>query len=429
MTMRDRNDLFDARLQRFLTRQADEAAATALPVEDVADRLVGALERRQPQPLRRFIWLLAVLAMLSAALATAIVLGSYEERLTPAEIVIWSQGVSRDPPAFAMTVRFENGNEARYLYDGVATLRIEATVGAYELGGPVAEGGYLLFDGERSGKYNPLDLSWGAGELPLDWRVQVRPTWFPIEGMLMPGDPAWRGFASCSDWLAGGEDIIIGRGADVIVCGPVTYWVDRETGFLLRVDDPRDTWTPDPTVVSLETGVALPPELFLFDPPPEAVSSDRVSFLFDVGDPAPPWTAPLVAGGIFDSRSLADRPAAILFSSPPCCEGDPGLSLLTALDSYVREHPGALGAVVVAVPGLRDEVVEMASEAGVNLPIAFDTESEVWQAWGLRFAPLVLLSADGRIAVFWYRELSSEELARMVEAIESGSPVPTPAGY
>jgi hypothetical protein len=155
-------DRFDA-LLRVLETPADPDDAFA---ERLYDQLAAEAGFRGVAPVRwvdrvrsgpgafaaplRLAWVVLLLALLTALAMGLVLVGSARER--PEDIVKRSQAVFRSPPSFAMTSRFADGSEARYLFDG-RTLRLEVTKGRFF--GELPEGWFFVRDAGREASYDP----------------------------------------------------------------------------------------------------------------------------------------------------------------------------------------------------------------------------------------------------------------------------------
>jgi hypothetical protein len=192
-----------------------------------------------PAMLRNVIVLATLLALL---LALAAIIGSRSH--DPNRIVLGSEAVYRDAPAFDMTVGYSDGGVRRFRYDGEAAMRVDVVQGTYRTR---REGTFFLADGRRGRivEWDPIADTATIESLP----AGMRP--------LAPLDLRWgadlfvsnRFASACLDWEYVEESTVVGRAAHHVRCSSgrhEEYWVDVLTGFVLRSTDvptdDDDTW-------------------------------------------------------------------------------------------------------------------------------------------------------------------------------------------
>ena len=78
----------------------------------------------------RFRTVVIATALLLLAVAIAIVIGS--RRPDPNQLVLRSEAVYRDPPAFDMSVAYSDGALRRFRYDGTSALRLDVLEGTLD---------------------------------------------------------------------------------------------------------------------------------------------------------------------------------------------------------------------------------------------------------------------------------------------------------
>ena len=206
--------------------------------------------------------LLATLLALLVALAAIVA----SRRPDPLQVVLGSEAVYRDLPAFDMTVGYSDGAVRRFRYDGADVARLDAVKGAYGLR---PEGTYIVVDArlgttvewdpaggtfltsEHVSRVRPaylLDLRWGA-----DLRVPLRFT------------------SACLTWEYVEETSVLQRPAHHVRCatGPhEEFWVDVATGIVLRstaVPTEEDRVSLTGEVLELALGVPIDPATLVAD--------------------------------------------------------------------------------------------------------------------------------------------------------------------
>lgn len=417
--------------------------APAVPDDAFAERLYGELAARAgfrggapahwldrirfgPNALAaplRLVWLVLLSVALLAALAMSLVLvGSAQER--PEDIVKRSQAVLRSSPPFAMTTRFADGSEARYLFDG-RTLRLEVTKGRFF--GELPEGWFFVRDAEREASYDPEANFWSVGENRTGWPLfQLEPSWVaPVAVEAGEEQP----LATCTEWQLGEEVQVAGRTADEVRCGSDSYWVDRESGLLVK-RIAAGTASPAVEVVALAVDPTLAPELFAFEPPPGAKDSDDPpplrpeSDVLVVGEPAPPWTGTLLDGGVFSTDELRGRPAA-LFIWCACASG-PQVQAFAA-EARFRSESMKLVLVSLDQEGTIRGLVDW---LGMETPVVHDqapAEGSLLETWRLSsFPALILFRADGMVADIHPASFSATKLTAVLDALAAGETIPEP---
>jgi hypothetical protein len=225
-------------------------------------------------------------------------------------------------------------------------------------------------------------------------------------------------------WGLGQEAHIADRVADEVRCGEDRYWIDRETGLLLR----RDVADPDVVgaeATTLETDADLAPELFAFDassgPDAQEPALRPTSGVLAVGEPAPSWSGPLLSGGTFSTASLAGRPSAVFLWCACAWGPQPRIFLEEA-----RARAGSANLVLVSMDG-EATTRGVAAWAGAESPIVLDEPMDLLATWRLdAFPALVLFRADGTVADIHPATFDATSLTAIIDALASGAPVPDP---
>lgn len=233
-----------------------------------------------PVQLRTAILLATLLGLL---LALAAIIGSRAH--DPNQVVLGSEAVYRDPPAFDMTVGYSDGGIRRFRYDGGSAMRLDVVKGAFGLR---PEGTYFLVDTERGRmiEWDPV----GRTSMSSALEAGLRPI-FQLDMRFGAEVSRANQFASqCLKWQYVEETTVVARAAHHVRCATglhEEFWVDAATGFVLRstavpTDDARIFLTGE--VRSLQLDVAIDPAAFAADEGPR------------LGAPMPGGEAPFEAG-------------------------------------------------------------------------------------------------------------------------------------
>jgi len=385
-------------------------------------------------PPLRAAWAVTLLALLLALASGAALVGARLLGLLPTaeDVVLVSQGVYADPPAFEMEARLDDGSRVVYSWDGDARFRQEMVEGTDH--GLFTPGGYLVRDGLRQAWYGSEET--GANTWFETDAVSIVDA-YPLIGMEL----GWIGrvpiehggplpWPSCPDgWRFGDAGEVAGRSADQVTCGQDAWWIDRESRLVLR-------HAADARVVAEALRLTLTPtfsaERFLLDPregaeivgtgePGDATPWKGV---LDVGQVPPPLEATYLDGTAFDSRTLRDRPTVLYFWAPWC---PPCLDEMAG--SIVREAADRGDSVRFVTVGLdSDRLLADARDQVGALPVVVDETAESIESWRLFAIPaLVLLDAEGRVAAVHVGVVDAAVFERMLDALAAGEPVPTPS--
>ncbi len=421
-----RDEQLDAVL-RSLDRwvEPDPAFADSLYAALAAEAGFGAApvggRRLLPAALGRMFglaWMLVVVALLMA-LAAALVVGGRAR--SPDAIVERSQAAFLAPAPFAMTSRFADGSEATYRFDGT-TFRFDVTRGFL---GELPEGYYVLRTADREAIYDPKSNEWSTSQNPLRFALlQLQPSWLAQVSWTPGQEPPLVG---CDAWELGEEAQVAGRTADEVRCGSDQYWIDRDSGLLVRVIGGGDPMVPDVEVVSLDTDPTFEPGLFAFEPPPGALTGEEPpplrprSGVLVPGQRPPTWTGRLLDGGAFSTDDLIGRPAAI-FIWCSCYWG-------AEVQHFVAQARSRAGEIdLVLVGSDREGMVRgLVDWLAVDTPVVTDDTGDLLHTWAIDdLAALVLLRADGTVADLHPPRFDDAKLGAVLDALADGETIPEP---
>ena len=390
-------------------------------------RIAGAGPRTAPWPQLRTAWIIALVALLAAALAGGLAVGSRLLVSDPSELVRRSLAAYAEPPAFAETFSGPTRSQYRLSADGAGTWRIEAL---HPSGTDV--GSYDVYDGTRLGHYDVRSRVWTSGSLA-EMSGGLPP--FPFDN-----DFTWsrvvtradgshaRVQASCEGAELRDEAPVAGRTTDHVRCPDtgIDVWLDRESHLILRLEAGPDAqgWEPGASVevTALSFGAPADRTAFSFDGPKDAFAPDDQppSHSLQVGDAMPDLSGPLVGGGGFHTASLAGRPAAVFVWCP--CVAGPEMRLFS---DAVGRRADRLGAAVVLEATAADATATVADVA-FDGPAIVD-ETGVIDPLGLNYWPvLVLVDPEGRIVSLSHQVRDPAELDAMLDALLADEPIPAP---
>ena len=395
--------------------------------------LVEAVSPRGAPPLRA-VWAMTLLALLLVLASAAALVGARLLGVLPTaeQVVLASQAVYADPPAFEMEVRLDDGSRVRYAFDGDARFRQDMVEGTDH--GLFTSGGYLVRDGGRQAWYGSEET--GAN------------TWFETDAVpiidaypLIGMDPGWIGrvpierggplpWPSCPDgWRFGEAGEVAGRSADRVTCGTDAWWIDRESRLVVRHD-------ADGRVVGEALRLTVAPsfsaERFALEPPEgaeiaggeEPGGPTAWKGVLDVGQVPPTLEAAYLDRTVFDSRALQGQPTVLYFWAPwcpPCVDDMAGIVVREAVD-----RGESIRFVTVGLDSDR-QLADARDQVG-GLPIVVAEAEKIFKSWRLSGIPaLVLLDADGRVAAVHVGAVDPAALDRMLDALAAGEPVPTPS--
>jgi hypothetical protein len=367
----------------------------------------------------RLVWIVVVLALMAAVAIGMVVVGGGR---SAEDIVRRSQALVDAPPPFSMTTRFDDGSEARYLFNGT-TLRLEVTKGRFF--GELPEGWFFVTDADRIGRYDPEANSWGVSDNPDGWALhQLQPSWVAPTGYGPGEEPP---LVTCDAWELGEVTEVAGRTADEVRCGERRYWIDRDSGLLVKREDASFPDSPVTEVIALEINPILEAGLFAFEPPPGSGRDEDPqplhpdSDVLTVGEAAPELTGTLVDGSSFSTDDLHGRPAAIFF----WCVCAPGAQVRTFLsEASLRADVMSLVLVSLEREGATQGLVDW---LGVETPVVDDAQWTGFDTWRLSYFPaMVLLRADGTVADLQAATFSPATLDAILDALLAGAPIPEP---
>lgn len=385
-------------------------------------------------PRLRVAWAVTLLALLLVLASAAALVGARLLGLLPTaeEVVLASQAVYADPPAFEMEARLGDGSRVRYTFDGDGRFRQDIVDGTDH--GLFTPGGYLVRDGLRQAWYGSEET--GANTWFVTDAVPIVDA-YPLIGV----DPGWIGrvpiesggplpWPSCPDgWRFGDAGEVAGRSADQVTCDSDAWWIDRESRLVLR-------HAADGRVVAEALRLTLAPglsaERFLLDPPQGAQivrgeePGDATAWkgVLDVGQVPPTLEATYLDGTAFDSRTLRDRPTVLYFWGtwcPPCLD-----EMARTIVGEAADRGDRIRFVTVGLDS--DRLLAEARDHVGGLPIVVDESAESIKSWRLFAIPaFVLLDAEGRVAAVHVGVVDEAAFDRMLDALAAGEPVLTPS--
>ena len=206
--------------------------------------------------------------------------------------------------------------------------------------------------------------------------------------------------------------------------GDLTYWIDRETLVLRRIDFPAarlaltlaDPLPPTDVKMTVEftdaqLNTPLPPEAFQFQAPPSAKIVDKLDPYVAVppppppsqmlGKPAGPFRLAALDGSTVDNAALRNKTTVVLFwtwGTTDCLQ-----TLAKANTAYLRlrDRPGVAFYAVNIDPagpgGVSDaELRDVLSRNKIEIPAARYADRETLAAFDARHVPsLFILGPDG----------------------------------
>ena len=334
-------------------------------------------------------------------------------------------------------------------FDGTERWRLEFVSDSFPMPSRPWEsvGSFWVTDGERgiSVQYwaQPNTFT-DAPELPS-----------PLNLLTWDGTPTAQQFwaEQCPDPEILLDEEVAGRRARHGRCGVWEVWVDGETGLMLRLRPPPGLPVPVPGLLGLFPGETFevteveyqpgfPEGTFQLTAPPgaeppgaepagEEIPQNVTRFV--VGEEAPTWTAPLLAGGELDLASLRGKPVALLFWAswcPPCLEDATTAEGLKApfapFEAAYREHQEEVNFVSVAYQDDPDDVTRVVEETGHPMPVALLAPGEMGEGWVVMGIPtLIFLDEEGRFLGGFVGMLpAAEDLAQAIDALAAGEPLP-----
>ncbi len=401
-----------------------------MPAQPVTRWLTGAPGRRRSAVLSLLAAALLLLATLAGALLIA---GSRPEPRTPLEGVERSRAAYAQAPAVRFVIEDDMG-ATTVTGDGRGTWRSESW--------DMTPGSYSLYDGPRTAWYDATTRAWRMtpvenGGPPFPFNTHFTWTDISYPDLVATLDPV-----ACTDAVAAPPMTIAGRETDGIACPKVkmTYWVDTETGLVLRAEaafgspywngglvDPAsgDVQDERPTVIevsSFKVLASVDPADFDWNGPDLVPRTGVIpGTRLVVGERPATWTATDIDG---DDVSLPGdgRPTAVLFAAtwcPPCMDAFP------AFDAAV-EASGVDG-LAVAVQDERGTVLGYRSQHPWSVPTIVDPVNALGERWGVMSVPsLVLLDASGRVVDVLSGRPRDTDLTATLAALAAGRPIPGP---
>ncbi len=424
-----------------------------LPSRRVDDAVFAAIAGRRSNSRTTLLLVAAALLLVAllgvAAAAGSLLLRSWQTEptlvdsvITPemsaGEVVAASMDVHRDPPPFTLVTGLGPADEYRadwygacgnlddpsdrrnvywrYLYDGTG-FRQECRYGGIvgqpgPLGGQYV-GGFEVLTPDGHGTYDLSAWKTVAGPFlgrPAD-APAATPLWLNWVNVGAAYDANAGQSVSCDAWILGPIEDIAERPARVVSCGAAHYWVDMESGFLVKRERAGEVLSE-----ALELSVGTKPDASQF-----AMLGTDFTTSVEPGKQPAAITLPTYGGGTWSSDSLRGRPTAVLIQTS--CVGT-GCLPFDDFVAAVAARADRLQAAVIAPgghPGFSAPQIAAAEATGI--PLLRDDGSG-WPRWNHPLG-VALFDADGTVrAVVDPRTVTS--LTAVLDAFLAGQPVPVP---
>ncbi|HEX6129649.1 MAG TPA: hypothetical protein VF071_11570 [Candidatus Limnocylindria bacterium] len=398
------------------------------PETAFADELFVRLQEevaRSPRLSRQMVLLIAAL-LLVVLIGVTIAIGAFLLRTDPAtELVRRSQAVHSSPPPFSVVttsgpIEWEVPGWYTACSDPAAEEEWRSLRWRYEYDGAGSFQQACIYGGPPPGYVGGLEVVtqeghgvWNAAfwEL-LPGGFLNRPPGAPLATLLWLNwlDPQGATI-SCEEWQLGDAAEIAGRDAQAVSCGNERFWIDRDSGMLLRRDRGDEVVAE---VLELKVGV----------PPDDAITLYPAGFSTQLVIGQAPAQVQLneLDGSTWSSSALAGLKTAVLVQWA-CPEPEPCITL-GEFSSAVAAHHGELGGVAISLDQATTfsaSDIEAARAAGI--PVLVD-DSSGWPRWEYPIlSGLMLFDADGRLAeLLEARTVAS--MAAALEAFVAGTPLP-----
>lgn len=191
--------------------------------------------------------------------------------------------------------------------------------------------------------------------------------------------------------------------------------------FAAACSSSGDQASPGEAIETNEGGVLVkPPDVLEGDPAPTTAP------LADIPPPVDGLNATPAADFVYfdgtpsSTASFAGRPTVVNFWASNCA------ACIAEMPEFEEVHQALLGQVDFVgmnVADVRESAIELAGVTGVTYPLADDTDSLVFRAFGGFVMPTtVLLNPQGQVAFAWSGVLTGEELRKLIdEHIAPGS--------
>ena len=352
------------------------------------------------------------------------------------EVVAASMDVHLDPPPFTLVTGLGPSEEYRanwysacgnlddpsdrrnvywrYLYDGTGFRQECRSGGIVGQPGPLGGqyvGGFEVLSPDGHGTYD--FAAWRVVTGPFHGRPAgaplATPLWLNWIKVGAAYDPDAGRAATCDAWSLGPIEVVAQRDARMVSCGTDRYWVDIDSGLLLKRERGGEVLAE---ALALETGTV--PDASQF-----AMLDTGFSTGLEPGRRPPAITLPTIDGGTWSSDSLLGKPAAVL--TVDGCVGDGCLRFGDFINAVAARSDGLRAAAITRTGRRSGPEIEAAKVAGV--PLLRDDGSG-WPRWD-HGPGLALFDADGTVrAVVDPRTVTS--LTAVLDAFLAGQPVPVP---
>ena len=333
--------------------------------------------------------------LMLAALLTALIGSRLLLRPSVEDTLRLSHETYESLPPFEMAAHVAQGNQAvRIVTDG-QVLRWELLDG-YAWG--IEPRSYVLTDrdGRREG-YLSHENAWVRfdGLWPMYGDMHLL-TWLhrtdagDVEGPIATAEE------DCAAWADGGPGTVLGRVADVVACAERRWWVDHDTGIVLRyaigdeVQEEATSFTTEPEIPTGLLAMEPPPSLASPSPSPDALPGPTpICVAAECGPTASPTAAsssPVSAAvGSFDRVQL---PLAGSLK-PDLALRDDGTAVVTVLAQQADQS------LELRLISCRDLICSARGEVASLLPDAFVSDVAVT----LQGVPLIVAATfDGDVA-------------------------------
>ncbi len=424
-----------------------------LPSRRVDDAVFGAIAgRRATSP--SLLVLVAAALLLVALAATIAIAGSILLRdwrttqtvdgpritadMSAEEVVAASIATHLDPPPFTLVTGLGPSEEYRanwysacgnlddpsdrrtvywrYLYDGTG-FRQECRYGGIvgqpgPLGGQYV-GGLEVLTPDGHGTYDSSAWKTVAGPFlgrPAD-APAATPLWLNWVNVGAADDANAGRTVSCDAWILGPIEDIAERPARVVSCGAARYWVDMDSGLLVKRERAGEVLSE-----ALALSVGAKPDASQF-----AMLGTGFTTSVEPGRRPAVITLPTHEGGTWSSDSLRGRPTAVLIQTG--CVGAGCLRFDDFVDA-VAARADRLQAAVIAFgghPGFSAPQIAAAEAAGI--PLLRDDGSG-WPRWDHPLG-VALFDADGTVRSV-VDPHTPASLAAVLDAFVGKQPIPVP---
>ena len=344
------------------------------------------------------------------------------------EVVTASMDVYRDPPPFTLKTTLGPPEEYRtnwytacgnlddvserrqiywrYLFDG-RRFRQECRYGGDYVGG------FEVLTPDGHGTYDFHAWKTVTGPFlgrPAD-APPATPLWLNWVNVGAADDANAGRSVRCDAWILGPVEDIAEQPARVVSCGVDRYWVDMESGFLVKRERGGEVLSE-----ALELSVGTKPDASQF-----AMLGTDFTTSVEPGKRPAAITLPTYGGGTWSSDSLRGRPTAVLIQTD--CIGA-GCLPFDDFVAAVAARADRLQAAVIAFGGHRGfSAPQIAAAEAAGIPLLHDDESG-WPRWGLPLG-VALFDADGTVRSV-VDPHTPASLAAVLDAFVSGQSIPVP---